>query len=79
MACGRSRPSRLILPRLLVTVGACRLQTGMAGKWRKNMAEGSSGAQVDELLQMSSLQRLAREKISELEVRVCPCLHVHAQ
>lgn len=40
----------------------------MVGKWRKHPAEGTSGAPVDDLLQMSSLQRLAREKISEMEV-----------
>ena len=45
----------------------------MAGKWRKNMAEGISGHQVDDLLQMSSLQRLAREKISEMEACPLPC------
>ncbi|KAK9805333.1 hypothetical protein WJX73_003237 [Symbiochloris irregularis] len=45
-----------------------RLRAGMAGKWRKNAVEGTSGSQVDDLLQMSSLQRLAREKVSEMEI-----------
>ena len=41
----------------------------MGGKWQKNFTEGTSGAKVDELLQVSSLQRLARERIVEMEVR----------
>ena len=45
----------------------------MVGRWRRDPKEGSSGAQVDELLELSSLQRLAREKVAELEVRL-PCL-----
>ena len=44
----------------------------MVGRWRRSPTEGSSGAQVDELLELSSLQRLAREKIAELEVS-SPC------
>ena len=44
----------------------------MAGRWRKNFQEGTSGAKVDELLQVSSLQRLARERIVEMEVRIAP-------
>ena len=42
----------------------------MGGKWQKNFTEGTSGAKVDELLQVSSLQRLARERIVEMEVRL---------
>ena len=40
----------------------------MAGKWQKNFTEGTSGSKVDELLQVSSLQRLARDRIVEMEV-----------
>ncbi|KAK9819872.1 hypothetical protein WJX72_003491 [[Myrmecia] bisecta] len=43
-------------------------RSGMAGRWRKNFSEGSSGAEVDELMQVSSLQRLARARISEMEI-----------
>lgn len=41
----------------------------MAGKWQKNFTEGTSGAKVDDLLHVSSLQRLARERIVEMQVR----------
>lgn len=44
-------------------------RTMMAGRWQKNFMEGTSGNKVDELLQVSSLQRLARERIVEMEVR----------
>lgn len=48
----------------------------MVGRWRRDAAEGISGSAVDDLLQMSPLQRLAREKITELEVpcHTCPAL-----
>ena len=39
----------------------------MAGKWQKNFTEGTSGAKVDDLLHVSSLQRLARERIVEMQ------------
>lgn len=46
----------------------CRKQrTLMAGKWQKNFTEGTSGAKVDDLLHVSSLQRLARERIVEMQ------------
>ena len=32
------------------------------------MSEGSDGSRVDELLQLSTLQRLARQRITEMEV-----------
>ena len=37
-------------------------------RWRKNVSEGSDGSRVDELLQLSTLQRLARQRITEMEV-----------
>ena len=40
----------------------------MAGRWKRSPTDGSTGTQVDELLELPSLQRLAREKITELEV-----------
>lgn len=40
----------------------------MAGKWRKSLTEGNSGDAVDGLLDMSTLQRLARQRIVEMEV-----------
>eukprot|EP00891_Asterochloris_glomerata_P000840 jgi/Astpho2/840/Aster-x0042 len=43
-------------------------RSGMAGRWRKNVAEGSDGSRVDELLQLSTLQRLARQRITEMEI-----------
>ena len=58
--------------------GLHRLRTGMAGRWRKNVKEGMSGQEADELLQMSSLQRLARDKISEMEVRMNLPARVHS-
>ena len=44
----------------------------MAGRWRRSPTDGSIGSQVDELLELPSLQRLAREKIAELEACSCP-------
>lgn len=38
------------------------------------MAEGSDGSRVDELLQLSTLQRLARQRITEMEVGPYPSL-----
>jgi len=51
--------------------GMCRgkQRTLMAGKWQKNFTEGTSGSKVDDLLHVSSLQRLARERIVEMQVR----------
>ena len=43
----------------------------MVGRWRKDPIEGIPGTEVDNLLQMSHVQRLARDKITEMEV----CLH----
>lgn len=42
----------------------------LAGFWQRNFTEGTSGAKVDELLNVSSLQRLAREKTMEMQVSV---------
>lgn len=36
----------------------------------KNLNQGIEGVQVDDLLQLSYLQRLARQKVAEMEV--CP-------
>ena len=38
-------------------------------RWMKNLNQGSDGSMVDDLLQLSYLQRLARQKIVEMEVR----------
>lgn len=54
-------------------VHGCR--TRMAGRWRRSPTDGSLGAEVDELLELPSLQRLAREKIAELEVWPGQYLH----
>lgn len=43
-------------------------RTLMAGKWQKNFTEGTSGSKVDDLLHVSSLQRLARERIVEMQI-----------
>ena len=52
----------------------CRLRAGMSGRWRKDAQEGVPGHRVDDLLQMSPLQRLAREKITEMEVSYSTCI-----
>lgn len=38
------------------------------GHWRKSTTEGLSGEAVDDLLQVPSLQRLAHNRVTELEV-----------
>ena len=40
-------------------------------RWVKNLNQGTDGAEVDDLLQLSYLQRLARQKVAEMEVS-CP-------
>ncbi|KAL0054577.1 hypothetical protein WJX82_011171 [Trebouxia sp. C0006] len=42
--------------------------SGMAGRWVKNMNQGTEGSEVDDLLQLSYLQRLARQKVAEMEI-----------
>ncbi|KAK9821258.1 hypothetical protein WJX74_003833 [Apatococcus lobatus] len=42
-------------------------RSGLAGCWVKN-PEGTSSSEVDSLLKISSLQRLARQRISELDI-----------
>ena len=37
-------------------------------RWVKNMNQGTEGSEVDDLLQLSYLQRLARQKVAEMEV-----------
>jgi len=37
-------------------------------RWIKNLNQGTDGAEVDDLLQLSYLQRLARQKVAEMEV-----------
>ena len=39
----------------------------------KNLNQGTDGAEVDDLLQLSYLQRLARQKVAGMEVS---CLHL---
>ncbi|KAK9866514.1 hypothetical protein WJX84_008779 [Apatococcus fuscideae] len=43
-------------------------RSGLAGRWVKNPTEGTSSSEVDSLLKISSLQRLARQRISELDI-----------
>jgi len=47
-------------------------------RWVKNMNQGTEGSEVDDLLQLSYLQRLARQKVAEMEVTLfhLPSLHV---
>jgi len=42
-------------------------------RWVKNMNQGTEGSEVDDLLQLSYLQRLARQKVAEMEV---PLFHL---
>lgn len=35
------------------------------------MNQGTEGSEVDDLLQLSYLQRLARQKVAEMEVHCC--------
>ena len=44
----------------------------MGCRWTKNVNQGSDGSMVDDLLQLSNLQRLARQKIVEMEVCTAP-------
>ena len=43
----------------------------------KNLNQGVEGVEVDDLLQLSYLQRLARQKVAEMEVCLPTGLLVH--
>lgn len=45
-------------------------------RWVKNLNQGTDGAEVDDLLQLSYLQRLARQKVAEMEVGTLSLLHM---
>ena len=53
----------------------------MCCRWVKNLNQGTEGVEVDDLLQLSYLQRLARQKVAEMEVCLltmmlpCSCCH----
>lgn len=43
----------------------------------KNLNQGVEGVEVDDLLQLSYLQRLARQKVAEMEVCLPKSLPMH--